>query len=324
MEVRYLVVFCILTIVSIIYYGFAKSLGIVDKPNHRSSHTRVTVRGGGIIFPIAALLWFLIFDFQHALMILGLVLIASISFLDDIYSLNRKIRFFTQFLALSLAFYDLRLFQHLDWYLLPIFYFVALGIINAINFMDGINGITGLYSLVFFGTLLVLHQNMPIFEEELINYQILAILAFLIFNLRKKALMFAGDIGSISVAYLMIYFMTQWFLNGGGWTVILILLIFGADVFVTMATRLLNRERLTEPHRKHLYQLLANEGKIPHIPVAILFAVLQGIFNYFVFIRTETTPSTLQGLGIILTTGLFYILIKQTLKKRFSKAEQGS
>lgn len=316
--------FLSLLAISFVYFLIAKKFNITDKPNKRSSHTKVTVRGGGIIFPIAALIWFLLVDFQHAWMIMGLTLVASVSFLDDIYSLNRKVRFFTQFAALSMAFYDLGLYRQLDWYILPLFYFVALGIINAINFMDGINGITGLYSLVFFGSILVLNESLPIFEDELINYQILAILAFLVFNLRKRALMFAGDIGSISIAYLMIYFMTQWFLHGGGWTVVLILLIFGADVFVTMATRLINRERLTEPHRKHLYQLLVNEGKIPHIPVAILFATLQGIFNYYIFIQTGRTPDTLQGLGIILITGLLYLLIKQSLKKRFSTAKQGS
>ena len=318
-----IIVFLFLGLLSFTYFFLAKKFNITDKPNHRSSHTQVTVRGGGIIFPIAALLWFFLYDFQHAWMIIGLALIATVSFLDDMYTLSRKVRFLVQFIALSLAFYDLGLFGQLDWYFLPIFYFVALGIINAINFMDGINGITGLYAIVFFGSLLALNQALEIFEENLINYQILAILAFLIFNLRKRALMFAGDIGSISIAYLMIYFMTQWFLNGGGWTVVLILLIFGADVFLTLGTRLINREKLTEPHRKHLYQLMANEGRISHILVAILFATLQGIFNYLVFIRTGTTPDSIEGLAIILLTGLMYLAVKINLKRKYNAYSNG-
>ncbi len=212
MILNHSIVFLALLLVSLIYYRLAKKFNIVDKPNQRSSHSEVTVRGGGIIFPLAIIFWWIVFDFSHSWMVLGLVLISSVSFLDDIYSLSRKLRFGTQFIALSMSFYDLGVFAKEPLWSLPILYFIALGIINAINFMDGINGITGLYHVVFFGSILAVNQYFPIFEGEMIQYIILGILVFLIFNLKKRALMFAGDIGSISLAYLTIYFLTKYFL----------------------------------------------------------------------------------------------------------------
>lgn len=234
-----LIIFLVLLLVALVYHRLALKFGIIDHPNNRSSHFNPTVRGGGIIFPVAVILWWLITDFLNTWMVLGLVWISAVSLLDDMYTLSRKLRFGIQFIALSMSFYDLGVFEQKPIWALPILYFIALGIINAINFMDGINGITGLYSMVFFGSILAINQFMPIFETSLVQYIILSILVFLIFNLRKKALMFAGDIGSISIAYLVIYFLAKLYLASENWTIILFLLVYGADSFLTLGQRLL-------------------------------------------------------------------------------------
>lgn len=317
MILSYLIVFLLLMLIGLVYHRLAIKFGIVDKPNHRSSHSSVTVRGGGILFPFAVIFWWMAFDFLHTWMVLGLVWIATVSLLDDMYTLSRKLRFGVQFLALSMAFYDLGVFERMNWMALPLLYFVSLGIINAINFMDGINGISGLYALVFFGSVLAVQEYMPIFEESLIRYVILSVLVFLFFNLRKKALMFAGDIGSISIAYLMIYFLVQWYLVGHSWTIILFLMIYGIDVFLTMAQRLKNRENITQPHRSHLYQLLVNQSKHDHVTIAIIYAVLQGVVNFGLFIYHQTLPSPLLAGAILLVSMLVYLFIKSRIRKKY-------
>lgn len=250
-------------------------------------------------------------------MVLGLVWIAAVSMLDDIYALSRKLRFAIQFFALSLAFYDLGLFEQNAIWVLPVLYFIALGIINAINFMDGINGITGLYFLVFFGSLLAVNEFMPIFDSSLLHYIILSILVFLIFNLRKKALMFAGDIGSISLAYLVIYFLGKWYLASGNWTIILFLLIYGVDSFLTLGQRLIKGENVTQPHRSHLYQLLVNQLKKEHVMVALIFAVLQFGLNFLLFIYPKSFPSYLITCAVLVITALIYLGIKIPIQKKF-------
>ena len=317
MILSHTIVFLALLLAALVYYRLANKLNIVDKPNDRSSHSNVTVRGGGILIPIAALLWWLVFDFQHTWMVLGILVISGISMLDDIYTISSKIRFGIQFLAISMAFYDLDVFTQIHWAGLPFLYFIGLGIINAINFMDGINGITGLYGLVFLGSLLAVNIYTGIFDDHLIHYEILAICVFLLFNLRKKALMFAGDIGSISLAYLFIYFLMQWYLAEPTWTIILFLSVFGIDAFLTILKRLKNRENVLKPHRSHLYQLLANEAKKDHVIIALVYAMLQMGVNFFWFIYPQSTPSPLTGILLLVGLGAIYLVVKYFLKKRY-------
>jgi UDP-N-acetylmuramyl pentapeptide phosphotransferase/UDP-N-acetylglucosamine-1-phosphate transferase len=314
------IIFVSLSLVGLIYFRLAKKLNIVDRPTQRSSHSEVTVRGGGIIFPVSVVFWWISFDFIHSWMVIGLVLIASISFLDDMYSLSRKLRFGFQFLALSMAFYDLGVFDQASYWSLPFLYFVALGIINAINFMDGINGITGLYHLIFFGTIMAINEYLPIFDGDLAYYLILGILAFLIFNLRKKALMFAGDIGSISLAYLVIYFLAQWYLIAEDWTIILLLAVYGIDSFLTLGQRLLKGENVTQSHRSHLYQLFVNKLKISHVTAAFIFSGLQLILNFFLFILPNTYPSHLVAAVTLIALAGIYLSIKIPLQKKFGMA----
>lgn len=317
MVLSQIIVFLILLLVILIYQRFAIKFGIVDKPNERSSHIHVTVRGGGILFPLAAILWWLVYDFEHTWMVLGIIVISGISMLDDMYTISSRIRFGIQFLALTMAFYDLDVFTQIHWAALPFLYFVSLGIINAVNFMDGINGITGLYGLVFLGSLLAVNTYKELFDENLIHYEIMALCVFLLFNLREKALMFAGDIGSISLAYLMIYFLTQWYLAEPTWTIILFLSIYGIDAFLTILKRLKNRENVLKPHRSHLYQLFANQAKKDHVIISLVYAILQFGVNFFLFINPQTTPSPLTGIALLVVLGAVYLIIRTFLTKKY-------
>lgn len=313
-----LIVFLALLLVALVYYRLAIKFGIIDSPNHRSSHINPTVRGGGIIFPIAGIFWWMASDFLHTWMVIGLVWISAISLMDDMYTLSRKLRFGIQFLAISMSFYDLGVFEQKPFWTLPILFFIALGIINAINFMDGINGITGLYSLVFFGSILAINRFMPIFEASLIQYIILSILVFLIFNLRRKALMFAGDIGSISMAYFVIYFLVKWYLASNDWTIILFLLVYGVDSFLTLGQRLLRGENVALPHRSHLYQLLVNQLKKDHVVISIAFASVQFLLNFFLFIYPQSFPSPMIASIVLIVSAMVYLLIKKPLQKKFN------
>lgn len=321
MLLSYFIVFLSLLLVGLVYYRMAKRFNIVDNPNQRSSHTEVTVRGGGILFPIAVIFWWISSDFLNTWMVLGVVWISAVSMLDDMFTISRKLRFLIQFLALSMAFYDLGVFEQESWWTLPFLYFIALGIINAINFMDGINGITGLYGLVFFGSLLAINQYMPVFSETLIRYVILSLLVFLIFNYRKKAIMFAGDIGSISIAYLIIYFLGQWYLASHNWTIILFLVIYGMDSWLTLVQRLLRRENIGMPHRTHLYQIFANQLKKDHVLISLVYALLQLGVNMFFFIFPQSFPQPFIAIIILIVTGGIYLRIKIPLAKKFKVYE---
>lgn len=318
MKLNYPFVLITLLVLEFLYYRIAIRLNIIDKPNERSSHRIPTVRGGGIIFPISMLLYWLIFDFNSPYLMVGLVLIAAVSLLDDLKDISRRLRMGIQLIAILLLFIEIQVFAFVPWYGILILLVLCIGVINAVNFMDGINGITGLYGLVFVGTLLLILPGNPFFENSMLYYLGIALIVFLLFNFRqKKALMFAGDVGSISLAFIMLFFVLKIFLETGQWSVILLFLVYGVDSVMTIMERIYKKENIFKPHRSHLYQYLSNNMKIPYLYVAVGYALIQLIINYFLFIKTQSFPSNILAVSVLLGISAVYFLIKKWVKKNY-------
>ena len=181
----YLIVLLTLFVAELAYFKVADRFNIIDKPNERSSHTRITLRGGGIIFYLGALAYFLISRGEYPWFILGLTLIAAVSFVDDVRSVSQKTRLLVHFAAMALMFFQWGLFA-LPWWWIVVALVVCTGIINAYNFMDGINGITGGYSLVILLALAYVNGNVVTFVEQSFVYVVIcAVLVFCFFNFRK-------------------------------------------------------------------------------------------------------------------------------------------
>jgi UDP-N-acetylmuramyl pentapeptide phosphotransferase/UDP-N-acetylglucosamine-1-phosphate transferase len=274
---------CILLIaLELSYFKIAEYFEIVDKPNHRSSHTNITLRGGGIIFSLAFLVYPFFFPLHCSYFIVGLLLIASVSFIDDINPVSSKLRIFVHLIAVLFMLYQLRLFS-MPLYFIPLALFIVIGSINAINFMDGINGITGLYSFIALCTLLYINLLVVNFiDSSLIFTAILSVTIFNFFNFRKKAKCFAGDVGSVGMAFIILFFLLTLVIKTEEYSYFLILLVYGMDTFTTIFFRMIRRERLSEAHRLHFYQYLANDKKIPHLLVASIYALSQTIINIVV------------------------------------------
>lgn len=176
----YVFIFLALFVLELLYFRVADRLNIIDKPNERSSHTTVTLRGGGIIFYIAAAIYFILSGFQYPWFFLGLTMMTVISFLDDVFTLSNKLRLLVHFTSVLLMAYQLELFA-LPWYFLLIGFVFAVGVINAYNFMDGINGITACYSLAVGGLLMLVNQEISFIDQNLLIYVMLGVLVFTFF-----------------------------------------------------------------------------------------------------------------------------------------------
>ncbi|RYE13124.1 MAG: glycosyltransferase family 4 protein, partial [Rickettsiales bacterium] len=252
---------------------------IIDKPNHRSSHTRITIRGGGIIFPIALLLYAVFMGNNYPYFLLGLLLISLISFLDDIKELSSKIRILFHLIAVSLLFLQIGLFTFpFYWILLGLIF--VIGTINAINFMDGINGITGGYALITLLSLYYINLSVVNFtDSSVLLISIVSVLVFNFFNFRTKAKCFAGDVGSVSIAFIILFFILQLIIKTGNVGYFALLLLYGLDAATTIVFRLIRKENITKAHRSHFYQFLANEKKILHVVVASIYMIIQLLFN---------------------------------------------
>lgn len=271
----YLLIAAILFAAELLYFRIADRFNIIDKPNERSSHTRITLRGGGIVFYLGALVYFLFSGFEYPWFILGLSGIALVSFIDDIRSLPDGLRLVIQFAAMFLMFYQFGILDIRGWWIIIIALIVCTGILNAYNFMDGINGITGGYSLAVLVPLVCLNATRQFIDPAFLYVTGLSLLVFCFFNFRRRAKCFAGDVGSLSMAFLVLFALGRLILQTGDFTYIVFLAVYGVDTVLTICHRIQLHENLGQAHRKHAYQLMANELQIPHVLVSAFYAGLQ-------------------------------------------------
>ena len=273
----YIIILVLLFVAELFYFRVADKFNIIDKPNERSSHSRITLRGGGIIFYFGALAYFLSNHWEYPWFMLALTLITFISFVDDIRSTSQGLRLVFHFTAMALMFYQWGLFS-LSWWWIIIALIVCTGIINAYNFMDGINGITGGYSLIILGALAYINEEMVSFAEPALIYTVLcSVVVFCFFNFRRKAKCFAGDVGSVSIAFILLFLIGKLILKTEDFSWMILLAVYGVDSVLTIIHRLMLHENIGLPHRKHMYQLMANELKIPHVVVSLVYMAGQAI-----------------------------------------------
>ena len=262
------------------YFRIADKFNIIDKPNLRSSHTSITLRGGGIIFLIGAWIYCAFFGFNYPWFMLGLTLIAGVSFIDDVHSVKNSIRLIIHFLSMLLLFYQIGLLQSEYWYIIVIALIVCVGVINAYNFMDGINGITGGYSLAVLTPLMIVNFNEKIIDNNLLIVTIMSLLVFCFFNFRKKAKCFAGDVGAVGIAFIILFALGNVIFKTFDISYIVFLAVYGVDSALTIIHRIMLHENLGQAHRKHAYQIMANELKIPHTTVSAMYAFLQVVISF--------------------------------------------
>ncbi len=310
----YILIFIVLSVLSFLYLKLAVKFKIIDKPNQRSSHTKITVRGGGIIFAIAILLFFFINDYQYPYFVLGVFLISVISFLDDIYTLSTKVRFPIQLLSIVLVLYQVGVPIHI----LSLFYLIiGVGTINFFNFMDGINGITGLYSIAVLSIFYFLNLNEGIINTDLIIYSLLSLIVFGFYNFRKKAIFFAGDIGSVSIGILIFFMILYFYIELKSPLIILAIIVYGADAANTFLYRkFFTNENIFEPHRHHIYQKLVDIKKMSHLKVSLIYTALQLLINV-VLLKTYQLEIQTQYLILVIFLIIFilsYIFLFKKLK----------
>ncbi|MCQ4916615.1 glycosyltransferase family 4 protein [Bacteroides nordii] len=306
----YLIVLVLLFLAELFYFYIADKYNIIDKPNERSSHARITLRGGGIIFYFGVLAYFLTNHFEYPWFMLALTLVTLISFIDDIRSTSQVLRLVFHFSAMGLMFYQWGLFS-LPWWTILVALIICTGIINAYNFMDGINGITGGYSLIILGTLAFINHSVVSFvEPDLIYTMLCAVLVFNFFNFRKRAKCFAGDVGAVSIAFTILFLIGRLIIQTGDFSWIVLLMVYGIDSVLTIVHRLMLHENIGLPHRKHMYQIMANELRIPHVVVALIYMMMQAIVVIGYLILREYGYWYLLG-SVFLLSMLYLLFMKR-------------
>ena len=311
---------------------------------------------GGVIFSLSMVVWAILMVIQgnaiaqYLPFLCGLVLICGISFWDDVHSLPDSLRMCVQIVSTLLMFWSVGLYsveslgfsvesQLWSVVLMGLVVIVALffcvGATNFINFMDGINGITAAYAMAMLVPLLIVDSlefrvDSQVKVGEFIDpsYLIVAIigvLVFSIFNFRPKgkAKCFAGDVGSIGIAFILLFALGRLMLATKDVTYIVFFLIYGVDGTLTICHRIMLHENLGEAHRKHVFQLMANELKMSHVTVSLLYMGLQlAVSLGFIYLCPNTIlahwiyfacAAVVFGLAYILFMRKYYYLHEEYL-----------
>jgi len=311
----------------IVEYGYVKNAvrwKLVDVPNDRSMHEGIVVRGGGFVFLIPGFYYALINLSTHYFFLAGLTLIAIVSFIDDRKDVPTALRFGVQFLAVFLIFIQNDVF-YLRWYWLIFFWIMAVAALNAYNFMDGINGITAGYSFVVVLSLFGIDVWVTDFiSEDVLILLALATIVFGFFNFRKKALCFSGDVGSIGMAYILVFLIAKLIVTTGSLVWVFFLTLYGLDTLLTIVERLMKKENLARGHKKHLFQKLVYVKGWSHIQVSLFYSIVQLLINaaiIFWVIRQETLPVLpLTILLPVLALAFLYLVFKSRLSRTKSLA----
>lgn len=319
----YAVIGVVLLCLELLYFKVADKFYIIDKPNERSSHSSIVLRGGGVIFSLSIIAWAVMMALQgncaivegYLPFLVGLLIVAVVSFVDDIKSLPDSVRLVAQFGAMALMFWSMGIMHWNMWWIVVIALIVCVGATNVINFMDGINGITAGYSLAVLLPLILLNKNLHFVEPSFLIVASLGVLVFCIFNFRPKgkAKCFAGDVGSISIAFIMLFAIGRLVVLTQDVTYLIFLLVYGVDGCLTICHRILLHENLGEAHRKHAYQLMANELKIGHVKVSLVYMVIQlAVSLGFIYL----CPNTVAGhwgylVGALVVLAVAYVLFKK-------------
>ena len=299
----------------LLYFRIADRYNIIDKPNERSSHSQLTIRGGGVIFPVFFVLGIIEYGLnvsgfnQHLSLVIGVLIMSFVSFYDDVKPLKPIIRILFQTFAVSLMVVT----QDTGVVIWVVGFILVTGTINAYNFMDGINGITALYSLIALGTLYAMGSlgysiSQP---KEVLLHLMIAVLAFGFFNIRKKARCFSGDVGAVSLAFIICHNVFDISVHQGSPVYILFLGIYGLDAVATIVLRLKRREDIFKPHRTHFYQYLANEMGWSHTRVSLLYAIMQLCVNVLILYH--------MSLGIALYVIIVFVYIFLRIRLQGSK-----
>lgn len=319
----YVIVLVLLVLAELFYFKVADKFNIIDKPNERSSHSSIVLRGGGVIFSLSMIVWAVWMAVQgngqvvisYLPFLVGLLLVAGVSFWDDVKSLPDSVRLVVQFVSMGLMFWSMDILHWNMWWVVLIALIVCVGATNVINFMDGINGITAGYSLAVLLPLVLLNQQLDFMEPSFLVVAILGVLVFCLFNFRPKgkAKCFAGDVGSIGIAFIMLFAIGKLVVMTGDVTYLIFLLVYGVDGCLTICHRILLHENLGEAHRKHAYQLMANELKIGHVKVSLLYMALQLVVSLgFIYLCPDSVLAHwMYLLGAVVVLAVAYVWFKK-------------
>ena len=313
---------------------YADLLGLVDIPNERSMHKEKTISAGGIVFIISPLIVLFIFHFEHFMayyyIYVSIIIILLVGIWDDLRDVPPKIKFIFIFVTTLLlylndfAIYSLGTYINYElllpiWLVFPFTFFAMAGYTNALNLMDGLDGLATSLSLVIFSTFFAIGWE---HQDELLmilsSFFIVTLLAFLVFNW-NPATVFMGDSGSLALGTIIVILTIQSVQYITPVSVLFIIAIPLLDTFIVMTRRIQRHQSPFKADKNHMHHFLFNiKGDVRY--TVIILTMMQIVFSIIGYQVSQSSNL----LSLILFSLLFIIylnLFDQRLKRRPRKKE---
>lgn len=312
--------FLIIIGAELFYIPIARRNNWTSERNNRTDGHPVTVVGGGFIFYLAMVLWSLgigwLYEVPQTMsnFTVGLTMLAACSFADDLLQLKVWMRLVVHFIAVLFLCFQFYVFELPLWIWLT-FIPCAIGLINGYNFMDGINGITAAYSITVLSIFLwITLCEIHFISGTFIFFALISALIFAFFNFRKRAVIFAGDVGSIVMGYIVTTILTYYILSTSQISGIVFVIVYGIDTLMTILRRLCERENIFQPHHKHIYQLLNIIWGCNQLAISVGYALLQAIISItYLYLPEELRMNYFLIVSVSLSA-LYLIIMSASLR----------
>jgi len=311
--------------VSLLVATYGANLGFVDAPNERSSHAESTPRAGGLGISIAGV----VAGVACGLPVAAWLPMAGIGFLglvDDRWHVESRLRLLVQCMLAGLSTLWLLRQTNLPAVIVVaaaiMFVLLLVGTTNIYNFMDGSNGMAGLMGVIVFGTLAVLSFT---FAKDIEIGRVALIIAaaccgFLPLNLRGRARVFMGDVGSTFLGFTAALLALRLGMKQPVWGLCALgtMTVFYVDTGLTILGRLRRHERLFEAHRTHAYQRLVNELGWTHPLVAALYAGIQSAVSVLLVVSIRWGGRAMIGelAGVVIVLSCLYWYVQKKAARR--------
>ncbi len=329
--------FLLIFILSLWFIYIVKSnalkFGLIDIPNGRSSHIEQTPSGAGIGFYLAVAfvlpVFYLDLILSYAWTSTAILLIFMVGVLDDHHDTSPNTKFFIMILSTVLLSFDNILINDLGtffgmeltmgWVALPFTVFAVVGFTNALNLIDGLDGLAGTISIIILSSFFAVgYLNDDLFMMLVSGAFVAALLAFLVYNWYPASI-FMGDSGSLTLGFVIAMLAIKSLEYLPAISILFIAAIPILDTLIVMIRRKGNGHSIFAADRCHLHHILRHFFAEDTPKTVLFLGVFQAIYSLTGLQLDKNMDEGYLIILFVLNVVLFYLFLNAMIKRQKRK-----
>jgi UDP-GlcNAc:undecaprenyl-phosphate GlcNAc-1-phosphate transferase len=310
----------------------APKIGLLDIPNARSAHTRAVARGAGVGFVAAALLGIVLFHYDllmaHGWTFLAILMILVVGFLDDHKDTSPNTKFFVIALAVCLLYLDGIVIDDIGtffgypvqfgWLALPFTIVAVVGFTNALNLVDGLDGLAAGISLVIFSTLFAVgYSHGDLFIQSVSLSFMAALVAFLLFNWNPASI-FMGDSGSLVLGFVIALLSIKALAYLPAVSIFFLAAIPNMDLLIVFFRRKLHHRPVFQADKCHFHHILYHFFEENTKKTVLFLVILQLIYSMTGFQLDKQIDEGWLLILFVLNVIMLYLGLSEMIRRQGS------